>query len=277
MKRRAESKSSWEKNVFKYLSNNLYGSSLLDRSRFTNIKLVTSEAMFDKVNKKSNLKNLRVLNSHSMLMEFSQMQFLERSLRIVGYMVLDHSKKSLYSFGKTMYESFGDDKIYLLLGDTDSAKILVRNCPEYPQILKKLSADVLDLSGLPKDHDLYNDNHAGQMGYWKLENYFMHSFVGLKSKMYAERYQGENVVDILKAKGVAKHVLKRHLKFDDYVRVLQTQCEITAEYYGIQAKKGELMTLQLKKKILSPFDDKRYHIPQKLDVSLALGSIFCDN
>ena len=63
------------------------------------------------------------------------------------------------------------------------------------------------------------------------------------------------------AKGVSRlHVLK-HLKHEDYLHTLKTMGSSFLKYRTIRSYKHILETIEINKKCLSAYDDKRYILP----------------
>ncbi|XP_071579631.1 uncharacterized protein [Temnothorax nylanderi] len=91
----------------------------------------------------------------------------------------------------------------------------------------------------------------------------MTEFVGLRAKMYTLRVDGKK--DCKKAKGVKNNVVARTITFDDYTRCLRDEIEMTRSQSCIRSKKHEVYTVSETKIALSPYDDKRYIIPDSTD------------
>ncbi|XP_011705865.1 PREDICTED: uncharacterized protein LOC105461075 [Wasmannia auropunctata] len=91
----------------------------------------------------------------------------------------------------------------------------------------------------------------------------MTEFIGLRAKMYALRVDGKR--DTKKAKGVKSNVVAKSITFDDYVRCLQDETEMTRKQSCIRSKLHEVYTTSETKIALSPHDDKRYIIPDSVN------------
>ncbi|XP_011858981.1 PREDICTED: uncharacterized protein LOC105556491 [Vollenhovia emeryi] len=87
----------------------------------------------------------------------------------------------------------------------------------------------------------------------------MTEFVGLRAKMYVLRVDGKK--DTKKAKGVKSNVVARSITFDDYTRCLNDEIEMTRQQTCIRSKLHEVYTVAETKIALSPYDDKRYVVP----------------
>ena len=91
----------------------------------------------------------------------------------------------------------------------------------------------------------------------------MTEFVGLRAKMYAMRVTGKD--DTKKIKGVKKNVVARNITFDDYIKCLNEEIELTRRQSCIRSIKHEVYTVSEAKLALSPYDDKRRIVPDSTD------------
>lgn len=101
----------------------------------------------------------------------------------------------------------------------------------------------------------------------------MTEFVGLRAKCYAIRsLDGKSYNEKLKkAKGVKKSVLRRKITFDDYVKCIEQNCQITTKQNTLRSINHTVYSIKQQKVALSPYDDKRYIIkPEGVD-TLAWG------
>ncbi|KYN11005.1 hypothetical protein ALC57_16857 [Trachymyrmex cornetzi] len=64
-----------------------------------------------------------------------------------------------------------------------------------------------------------------------------------------------------RAKGVKNNVAARMITFDDYTRCLNEEIEMIRHQSCIRSKLHEVYTISETKIALSPYDDKRYIVP----------------
>lgn len=93
-------------------------------------------------------------------------------------------------------------------------------------------------------------------------------FVGLRSKMYSVRVNGQDFLK--KAKGVKAGVVKKEIEFSDYIDCLQNVKTQSRTQYVIRSRLHNVETLKQCKIALSPYDDKRFLLPDSTD-TLAWG------
>ncbi|KYQ54679.1 hypothetical protein ALC60_06444, partial [Trachymyrmex zeteki] len=86
--------------------------------------------------------------------------------------------------------------------------------------------------------------------------------VGLRAKMYALRVIGRS--DTKRIKGVKKNVVAKTITFDDYMRCLNDIMEQLRRQSCIRSTLHEVYTVSELKLALSPYDDKRYVVPDSV-------------
>ena len=94
----------------------------------------------------------------------------------------------------------------------------------------------------------------------ELAGQVMDEFVGLRPKMYSVKHGG---VEKKRAKGIKKSTVRDVLKHDAYVDVVFNEHVTQATMRRIQSKDHELFSVVCNKRALSPYDDKRYVLPNK--------------
>ncbi|XP_076299359.1 uncharacterized protein LOC143218198 [Lasioglossum baleicum] len=91
----------------------------------------------------------------------------------------------------------------------------------------------------------------------------MTNFVGLGAKMYTLRIDGKS--DTKKAKGVKTSVVRTTITFDEYMRCLQHEIAMSRTQTCIRSKLHKVYTISERKIAVSPYDDKRYIIPNSTE------------
>jgi len=179
----------------------------------------------------------------------------------VGMCILDIPKTCLYEFHHEYMASMYRDKCKVMYTDTDSLIYHIECDDMYKNMKRDVSRfDTSDYAGnnaygMP----LVNKKVPGLM---KDENNgaIMTEFAGLRAKMYALRVDGKK--DTKKVKGVKSNVVARTITFDDYTRCLKEEIEMTRQQSCIRSKLHQVYTIRETKIALSPYDDKRYIVPE---------------
>jgi hypothetical protein len=264
---RTSAKNDFEKNLYKLMNNAVFGKTMENVRNHVDIKLLTkwegrygAEALVAKPNFHSRsvfAENVIAVELRKMVVKFNKPIY-------VGMCILDVSKTCLYEFHYEYMLPLYRDKCKIVYTDTDSL-IYHLECDDVYETMKHNIARY-DTSDYPADN-AYGMPRANKKvpGLMKDENngMVMTEFVGLRAKMYAVRVDGKK--DTKKAKGVKNNVIARTITFDDYTRCLKDEIELTRRQACIRSKLHEIYTVSVKKIALSPYDDKRYIIPDKTE------------
>lgn len=107
---------------------------------------------------------------------------------------------------------------------------------------------------MPRVHKKYvglmKDECAGKL---------MTEFLGLRSKMYCVVVEFEDVKK--KVKGIKKNVVQNTIFPEHYRQCLLDETVFVREQFNIKSRLHKVYTEKQSKVALSPFDDKRYLIP----------------
>ncbi|XP_036146601.1 uncharacterized protein LOC118646866 [Monomorium pharaonis] len=264
---RTHAKNNFEKNLYKLMNNAVFGKTMENVRNRVNVKLLTkwkgrygAEAMIAKPNFHSRsifAENLIAIELRNLEVKFYKPIY-------VGMCILDISKTCLYEFHYEYMMPLYRDKSRVMYTDTDSLIYYI----QCENIYENMRRDIhrFDTSEYPIDNaygiPLSNKKVPGLM---KDENNgaIMTEFVGLRAKMYALKVNGKK--DTKKAKGVKSNVVTRTISFNDYTRCLNEEIELTRRQSCIRSKLHQVYTVSETKITLSPYDDKRYLVPDSTD------------
>ncbi|XP_018406268.1 PREDICTED: uncharacterized protein LOC108782483 [Cyphomyrmex costatus] len=260
---RTRAKNDFEKNLYKLMNNAVFGKTMENVRERVDVKLETTwegrygaEALIAKPNFHSRsvfAENLIAVELRKLEMKFGKPIY-------VGMYILDISKTCLYEFHHEYMTPLFRDRCKIVYTDTDSLIYHVE-CDDVYEIMKR-DIDRFDTSDYPANNaygmPLANKKVPGLM---KDENNgaIMTEFVELRAKMYALRVDGKR--DTKKAKGVKSSVVARTISVEDYTRCLKEDIEMTRRQVCIRSKLHRVYTVSEKKIALSPYDDKRYVVP----------------
>ena len=118
--------------------------------------------------------------------------------------------------------------------------------------------DAYDTSDYPVDHPLHSRTNAKVLGKMKDEcsSFAPQELVGLRAKMYSILIP--NAKPKFTAKGISRRYILKHLHHKDYLRTLKETESTVATFSTLRSQKKQIKTIELTKKCLSAFDDKRY-------------------
>lgn len=260
---RTQAKNDFEKNLYKLMNNAVFGKTMENVRNHVNVKLITkwdgrfgAEAMISK----PNFHSRSVFSENLVAIELRKLEVKFDKPIYVGMCILDISKVCLYEFHHEYMSPLYRNSCKILYTDTDSLIYHIQ-CEDAYENMKR---DIIrfDTSDYPINNvygiPLVNKKVPGLM---KDENNgaIMTEFVGLRAKMYALKVDGKN--ETKKAKGVKNNVVARTITFDDYMQCLKEDIEMTRRQSRIKSNLHEVYTMSETKIALSPYDDKRYVIP----------------
>merc|ERR1711895_236149 len=144
----------------------------------------------------------------------------------------------------------------LLFSDTDSFCYYIEADRD---IYKDIKVNQwYDFSNYVEIHTNFDDSKKLIPGYFKDEfgGRFLLEFIGLRAKMYSILpLEGDKKAT---AKGINANVKDDILTHGDYKTSLFQEIQFTNTMPRIQAEKHQLYTLELEKKSLSPFNNKKW-------------------
>jgi len=169
--------------------------------------------------------------------------------------ILENSKILMYDFFYELKKQYGS-KCELLYTDTDSLLVEIATEDVYEDM--KNNMDLYDTSDYPKDHPLYSNVNKKVLGKMKDEcaGTPIAECVCLRPKMYSIMMADE--VNIKKAKGVKKSVVKKQITHENYKETLFSAKQ---QWHGMNILRSEghkIYGMHLNKISLSPFDSKRW-------------------
>jgi hypothetical protein len=170
------------------------------------------------------------------------------------------SKVEIYDFWYNYTKHTWDDKIKLVMTDTDSLFVHIRTGDVDADILKR--GDHLKYF----DHSNYNENHPMYFPDNKMKLGFMKNETGgeeisdacaIRAKMYAFRMS--DGLEKKKAKGIRGYIVKGGLTFDDYVNCMNDPAKRhMVEMNGLPSEYHQTKYSETVNKVgLSANDDKR--------------------
>ncbi|XP_022183113.1 uncharacterized protein LOC111042722 [Myzus persicae] len=263
-KMRTEAKNEFEKEFWKLLINSVFGKCMENVRTRTSIKLVSSEKKANKLMAKTNFKdrtiyskNLMAIHQHKETIKFDKAIY-------VGSAILDVSKTFMYDFHYNVMKKKYGKQISSLYSDTDSLIYSIQTVNFFDDLKNDL-LPYFDTSNYPKDHYCFSEIHKGQPGMFKdeLKSIILKEFVSLRPKLYAYKTIDDTVEK--KAKGVKKYIIKNHMKFIDYIEILNAfithksveEKQSHRNMNFIQSNK-HVHSKTMNKLVLSANDDKRY-------------------
>lgn len=250
--KRKHTRNDFEKDFFKLMNNSVFGKTMENLRKRVNVKLVNSP------------KQLQKLSSSPL---FDYFRIFDKNL--VG---VNMKKPSLmYDFHYNVIKQKYGNHATLLFTDTDSLCYNIQTQDIYQDMLP--DRHLYDTSEYPTDHPLFSVLNKNVLGKMKDETHGIpiEEFVRLCPKMYSLLYFEEGrEVEKKTAKGITKHVTKRHVRHAHYRDFLFLKRRTINNMEQLRSIRHQLYTVNINKIGLSPYDDKRYILEDGL-TTLAYG------
>ena len=192
----------FEKDFFKLMNNAIFGKTMENLRKRTDIKLVSDEKAIRKYCARPQLHAFRQFESVAAIHLLKTELTLDRPL-YAGFTILELSKYIMYDFHYRYVKSTYGERARLLFTDTDSLCYEITTADIYADMLA--DADQFDTSDYPTDHPNFSLANKKVLGKFKDETAGkpIIEFVGLRAKMYSILLEGSEKKT---AKGVARYV-----------------------------------------------------------------------
>ena len=258
-KKRAESRTTFEKNYYKLLNNSVYGKCVENVRKRIKVKVVNKrEAGLRIVSKPSMLRSM-TLRDDLVIFETRIEKIRLAKPVYVGMSILDLSKLYMMRFHyEKMTQWF--EKIELCFTDTDSLLYRIEGQDMYTVFRE--NKRYFDFSEYPRNHECYSKENKKKLGTFKdeLQGQVLKEFIGLRAKSYSLLYidyKGE-MAEKEVAKGTKNEIRKRFLRHQHFRDVLKDQRIITVKQNTIQSIKHKVGTYNQERISLTGWDTKRY-------------------
>ena len=270
--KRKQSKTDFEKDLFKLMNNAVYGKTMEDVRKHTEFDLISTPERFQKCVNSPTYKARHIINENLVGVEKEKAVVELNKPIYMGLSILDYSKVHMYSFYYDVLKPKYQDDIKLIYTDTDSFVIQVMTDALF-QDFKDLS-DYMDFSDYPKSHPNYDASNKKVLGKFKdeLSSKIMTHFIGLKPKSYAFKVQGDKK-EYKKSKGVVKGKVNTELNYDMYERTLNGEIKPTVRFNTIRSKNHHIFSINQTKFALSNFENKRHWLDTNLSLPYGHYSI----
>ena len=254
---RTKSKNNFESNFFKLMNNSVFGKTIENIRKRTDIKLVTTKEQAVKYIYQPNYVHRTTFSDNLVAIHMERTKLTFNKPVYLGMCILDISKIRMYDFHYGYIKPKYGEKVKLLFTDTDSLMYEI----ETEDFYKDISPDVqtrFDTSNYSPNHPsgietgvnkkvigLFKDEAAGRI---------ITKFVGLRAKNYSFVLDGE---EHKKCKGIKKCVTKNNITFEDYETCLFTNVQQLRKMNIFKSHLHNVYSEEVNKIALSSNDDKR--------------------
>ena len=271
-KLRMKSKNNFESDFFKLMNNSVFGKTIENIRKRTDIKLATTKEEVERYIYKPNYTHRTTFSDDLVAIHMGKTALHMNIPVYLGMSILDISKTLMYKiFYEYIKPKYGE-KVKLLFTDTDSLMCEI----ETEDFYKDISPDVqckFDTSNYSPNHPSGIETGVNKkvIGMFKDEagGEVITKFVGLRAKNYAYSYDhliglasllflfGEDGAEQKKCKGIKKCVTKNNITFKDYETCLFTNINQLRKMNVFRSHLHDVYSEEVNKIALSANDDKR--------------------
>ena len=253
--KRAKAKNAFEKDFFKLMNNSVFGKTMENLRKRSNIQLVTNPERMERLAARPTYISHKIFHENLVAVHSKQTKLVLNKPSYVGMSILELSKTLMYDFHYN-YIKKKYPEAQLLFTDTDSLCYHIKTEDIYSDFFA--DRELFDNSDYPSDSKFYFSENKKVIGKFKDETAGVpiREFIGLKSKMYSISLDNEKFSK--KAKGVKKNVIRKGISHGDYIDVLSESKVMHHKMKTIRSDCHQISSYEINKISLSPFDDKRY-------------------
>ena len=206
----------FEKDLFKLMNNSVFGKTMENIRKHRDIKLVTTDKKRSKLVSEPNYHTINLISEDLSITEMKKTKVKMNKPIYLGLSILEVSKILMYEFWYDYMKPKYND-VRLCYMNTDSFIINIKT----NDFDKDISDDVdnrFDTSNYELKRPLPIGKNKKAIGLMKdeLGGEIITEFIALRPKTYS--YLTDNDKIDKKAKGTKKCIIKKMIKFDDYIK-----------------------------------------------------------
>ena len=253
---RRKATNEFEKDFFKLMNNAVFGKTMENVRKHRDIKLVRTDKKRNKLVSEPNYHTMKLIDDNLAIIEMRKVKVKMNKPIYLGLSILELSKITMYEFWYDYVKAKYEDRVRLCYMDTDSFVLNVRTKDFYKDISQDVK-DRFDTSNFYCDRPLPIGVNKKVSGLMKdeLGGGIITEFVALRPKAYS--YRIDDLVELKKAKGTKKCVVKKMLGFDDYKKCLFEKEKVLKSQQRFKSENHSVYTEKINKIALSCDDDKR--------------------
>ena len=258
IEKRKSCNNDFDKQLYKLMSNSLYGKTLLDkRKHCKRTRIISTKLCFNRHANSPLLNSCKIINENSLMMVSDSERVKLDSPIQIGFFVLERAKYYMYHlFYKVLKANYGD-KVSLIYSDTDSFLLELKCDDLSSELANGPLSEHMDFSNFDKDHPLFSNKNKGVLGKLKSEigSKIIEEVVALQPKVYSIKLSDNE--EIKKAKGTKK-TITNNLSHELYKKIhMGTLCQHSVTSVQIRSKNCKLQTIREKRRALCKVDTKR--------------------
>ena len=260
---RKKASNDFEKDFFKLMNNAVFGKTMENVRKHRDKKLVKTDKKRNKLVSEPNYHTMKLTDNNLAIIEMRKVTVKMNKPIYLGLSILDISKITMYEFWYDYVKSKYEDKARLCYMYTDSFVVNIKTKDFYKDIAENVK-ERLDTSNYIYDRPLPTGVNKKVIGLMKdeLGGDIITEFVALRPKAYS--YITNDYIEMKKAKGTKKCVVKKMLRFEDYKKCLFSNEKVLKSQQRFKSENHEVYTENMNKIALSCDDDKRIVISDRI-------------
>ena len=253
---RKKASNDFEKDFFKLINNAVFGKTMENVRKHRDIKLIKTDHKRNKLVSEPNYHTVKLISENSSIIEMKKVKVKMKKPIYLGLSILEISKTIMYEFWYDYVKKKYGDMVKLCYMDTDSLIMNIKTKAFYKDIAQDVE-ERFDTSNYDVDRPLPKGKNKKVIGLMKdeLGGGIITEFVALRPKTYS--YMTDEFIEMKKAKGTKKCVIKKMLKFEDYEKCLFDNEPMLKPQQRFKSENHEVYTENINKIALSSNDDKR--------------------
>ena len=212
---RKKASNDFEKDFLKLMNNAVFGKTMENVRKHRDIKLVKTDYKRNKLVSEPNYHTMNLISENLSIIEMKKVKVKMKKPIYLGLSILEISKIIMYEFWYYYMKKKYGDMVKLCYMDTDSLIMNIKTKDFYKDIAQDVE-ERFDTSNYDVDRPLPKGKNKKVIGLMKdeLGGGIITEFVALRPKTYL--YITDEFIEMKKAKGAKKCVIKKMPKFDDY-------------------------------------------------------------
>ena len=238
------------------MNNAVFGKTMENVRKHRDIKLVKTDHKRKKLVSEPNYHTMKLIEENLSIIEMKKVKVKMNKPIYLGLSILEISKITMYEFSYDYIKNKYRNKVNLCYMDTDSLIMNIKTNDFYKDIAQDVE-ERFDTSKYSVDRPLPKGKNKNVIGLMKdeLGGGIITEFVALRPKTYS--YTTDEFIELKKAEGTKKCVIKKMLKFEDYKKCLFDNEPMLKSQRRFKSENHEVYTENINKTALSSNDDKR--------------------
>ena len=238
------------------MNNAVFGKTMENVRKHRDIKLVKTDKKRNKLVSEPNYHTMKLTDDNLAIIEMRKVKAKMNKPIYLGLSILDISKITMYEFWYDYVKNKYGNRANLCYMDTDSFVINIKTKDFYKDIAENIK-ERFDTSNYIYDRPLPTGVNKKVVDLMKdeLGGDIITEFVALRPKAYS--YITNDFIELKKAKGTKKCVVKKMLRFSDYKNCLFSNGKVLKSQQIFKSENHSVYKENINKITLSCDDDKR--------------------